>query len=69
MIDGEFISYYENGVTSIEGQLDMGQPYGEWTYYDSDNSVNKKVIYENGKVIDSTYYKLSDVPIIIEPSE
>jgi hypothetical protein len=47
----------------------MGQPYGEWTYYDSDNSVNKKVIYENGKVIDSTYYKLSDVPIIIEPSE
>jgi len=68
-IDGDFISYYENGVTSIEGQLDMGVPFGEWTYYDSDNSINKKVIFEKGVVIDSTYYKLDDNPIIIEPKE
>ena len=47
----------------------MGVPIGEWIYYDADNSINKKVIYENGKVIDSTYYKLNDAPIIIEPTE
>ena len=56
-IDGEFISYYKNGEVSIEGELNMGFYDGEWNYYDDDGSLNKTLIYEDKKLIDSIFYK------------
>lgn len=58
LIDGNFISYYQNGQISIEGELDMGKYIKEWKYYDDDGTLNKTLIYnKNGKIIDSIYHK------------
>ena len=58
MIHGDFVSYYKNGVKSIEGELDMGKYIGEWNYYDDDGSLNKTLNYnKQGSIIDTVYYK------------
>ena len=56
-LDGEFVSYYRNGKISIEGVLNEGFYDGEWDYYDDDGSLNKKLIYEDNKLIDSIFYE------------
>lgn len=57
-INGDFISFYENGNLSIEGQLDMGVYVGEWNYYDEDGSLNKIVIYgKDGQELETKKFK------------
>ena len=57
-INGDFISYYENGNISIEGQLDEGIYVGEWNYYDDDGSLNKIVIYgKDGQELETKNFK------------
>ena len=58
MIHGDFVSYYKNGIKSIEGELDMGKYIGEWNYYDDDGSLNKTLNYnKQGSIIDTIYHK------------
>ena len=57
-IDGDFTSYYRNGVVSIKGKLDNGLYIGEWLYYDDDGSLNKTLYYnKKGEKIDSIMHK------------
>ena len=58
VIHGDFVSYYNNGTKSIEGELDMGQYIGEWNYWDDDGSLNKTLNYDKqGNIIDTIYHK------------
>ena len=58
MVHGDFVSYYKNGLKSIEGELDMGQYIGEWNYWDDDGSLNKTLNYDKqGNIIDTIYHK------------
>tara|TARA_B100000963_G_scaffold352174_1_gene364934 strand:- start:894 stop:1355 length:462 start_codon:yes stop_codon:yes gene_type:complete len=57
-IDGEFVSFYENGIISIEGEIEMGKYIGDWNYYDDDGSLNKIIKYNNdGNIIETVNYK------------
>lgn len=58
VIDGEFVSFYENGNISIEGKLDKGRYIGNWNYYDDDGSLNKTLKYNNeGNIIETVNHK------------
>ena len=56
-IHGDFVSYYRNGVKSIEGRMNMGYYDGIWQYWDEDGTLNKTLTYKNKELIDSIYHK------------
>ena len=58
IIQGDFKSFYRNGVMSIEGELDKGRYIGEWNYYDDDGSLNKTLNYDkNGALVETINFK------------
>ena len=58
IIQGDFKSFYRNGIMSIEGELDKGRYIGEWNYYDDDGSLNKTLNYDkNGALVETINFK------------
>jgi antitoxin component YwqK of YwqJK toxin-antitoxin module len=47
MLEGPFQAYY-NGKLTISGQYSYGRKNGEWTFYNSNGSV-EKIIYKQGE--------------------
>ena len=44
-LDGEYVSYYEDGTIFYSGFYKNGIKIGEWNYYD-ENGLFEQIIYE-----------------------
>ena len=51
-----YYEYYTNGVIKIEGRHANGLKDRDWKYYDSESTLRKRVLYDNGKLKEATEY-------------
>jgi len=50
-IDGEYISWYDNGQKESEGNILKGKKDGKWTVWYENGKVTEQVTYKNGKPV------------------
>lgn len=65
-LEGAFWMYYSNGRFSVVGRYKNSFATGLWTYYNSRGEVEKKVTYEEGRVVKTEHIR---EPIDIESEE
>jgi antitoxin component YwqK of YwqJK toxin-antitoxin module len=53
---GAFQTYYENGVTSAEGNYRDGEKEGLWKYYYKDGKTSDSIAFKNGRTVIAKRY-------------
>ena len=51
ILHGYYTEYYQNGNKKFEGQYIDRKKNGTWIYYDTEENIEKKILYKNNKVI------------------
>lgn len=55
---GKSTVYNQDGTVHYIGFYKLGKPDGEWTFFDENEKVAKKVTYHEGQIIDEENYQV-----------
>ena len=55
-VHGDFVKYFKNGNTELEGQLIKGYYDGDWQYYNEEGELTKEITWDMGTEVDSIIY-------------
>ena len=56
IIHGDFVKYFKNGNTELEGQIIKGYYDGDWQYYNEEGELTKEITWDMGTEVDSIIY-------------